>query len=272
MVDRSTLRDSKPRKPVRLCVGIAAARSSLSSLRALLSALPADAGLSVIAIIAPEELDKSESDSDRRIAQPKDARQFLSEANLKLTLEFVDQPTKVRPNTIYVVHELLTVSFSGNSLLVTPPPATGLAGPADHFLSSLAEEKHELAVGIVLADSGNDGLLGLKSINDAGGMTIVEKPESSASPMPTLAHTQTSGIDHVLPMADIAIELSRYVVHVHESSQSDREAECTKQIIEAIPAITEAVEKHTSHNFRHYKVTTLARRIKRRMQVLKQSR
>ncbi len=56
-----------------------------------------------------------------------------------------------------------------------------------------------------------------------------------------------------------------------ESTQGDGEAELNKQIIEAIPTITDAVEQHTSHNFRHYKVTTLARRIKRRMQVLKQS-
>ncbi|MCC6509380.1 MAG: hypothetical protein IT423_09750, partial [Pirellulaceae bacterium] len=310
MAKRQLTREAKTRRPVRLCVGIAATDASLPALRTLLHALPAEAGLSVIVVLTisgeaagdwgvEKRLERHEEalhlngdtkhlhadSSNADAGSPKSttathwaaeeavesAKQYLHETQCALPIEFVEQSTRLKPNCIYVAMESASLTVVGGLLQLATLPASGLPAPADHFLSSLAVDFLERSVGILLANSGTDGLLGLKAISDAGGMTIVERPEQGQGSLLSATRGNSSGIDHILPIDEIAIELTRYTAHIQEASDHDFDKQLNKQIIETIPAIADAVEKHTAHNFRHYKVTTLARRIKRRMQVLKQS-
>ncbi|MGN6544079.1 MAG: PAS domain S-box protein, partial [Aureliella sp.] len=256
MTDRSTTREGKPRSPSRLYVGIGAVAESMPSLRVLLQALPEDAGLTVVVVLPPE-------------TDIGGLQRALEQAKCGLPLESVQDTTRLLRNRIYVAALPAALSIAGGALQVAPLPAAGLPAPIDHFFSSLADDQREQAVGIVLAGGNSDGLLGLKAINDAGGMTIVEMAEPGRASLHSSATANSSGIDHSLPAGDIAIELTRYARHVHDTAGRQAESLRNEQIIEAIPAIAEAVQRHTDHNFKHYKVTTLARRIRRRMQVLK---
>ncbi len=286
MAKSNLTHEARNRRSVCLSVGIAAAYNQLASLKTLLRSLPADRGLSVVVILSGElpakpgalraenEARRARADADPTALSAADntaISDFLAELNCPLAVETLERSVPLRPNCVFIAAQPMALTVEQGMLRVAPLPPAGLPAPADHFLSSLADNQDQHAVGIVLADVGSDGLLGLKSINDAGGMTIVERPAEGQSASPSITHINSSGIDHVLPLADIAIELGRYFAHLCDSSQRDVDAELNKHIIEAIPTITDAVEQHTSHNFRHYKVTTLARRIKRRMQVLKQS-
>lgn len=275
MAKRILTHDTRSRRSVCLCVGIAASHSNLSSLAKVLNGLPAEMGLSVVALLSgdapagsPSTDPEKTGASHSRIAAI-DA--WRGDLKCPLPVEVLDQSTRLRPNCVYLAVQPAALTVSHGTLHVGPLPPAGLPAPADHFLSSLADDQDHQAIGIVLADAGTDGLLGLKSINDAGGMTILERPADGQASAQSITQIHSSGIDHILPLTDISIELGRYCAHLCESSNGDSEAELNKQIIEAIPTIADAVEHHTSHNFRHYKVTTLARRIKRRMQVLKQS-
>ncbi len=285
MAKRTLTHESRTRRSACLSVGVAAPQANLGPLAALLQALPADAGLSVIVLLTgePTQVRPFGTQAASAAARASDSAElalgtgsaldksgWLNELKCALAVEVLEQSTRMRPNCVYVALEPMALTVSHGTLHVAPLPPAGLPAPADHFLSSLADDQTHHAVGVVLGDTGSDGLLGLKSINDAGGMTILERPAESQVALPS-AQIHSSGIDHVLPLADIAIELVRYAAHVRDSAEGDADSELNKQIIEVIPTIADAVEQHTSHNFRHYKVTTLARRIKRRMQVLKQS-
>jgi PAS domain S-box-containing protein len=141
--------------------------------------------------------------------------------------------------------------------------------PIDYFLHSLASDQSDRAVGVILSGAGSDGTLGLKSISDAGGMTLSQDPESSlVASMPRSA-AMTGAADHVLPPKEIAIELNKYARHLNEERDQISRVDPLKQIHDAIPAISKRLNDATHHNFLHYKPTTLARRIRRRMHVLK---
>lgn len=51
--------------------------------------------------------------------------------------------------------------------------------PIDFFFRSLAKEKKEKAIGIVLSGTGSDGTLGIMSIKAEGDMMMAQAPESS---------------------------------------------------------------------------------------------
>ncbi|MCA9135386.1 MAG: PAS domain S-box protein, partial [Planctomycetales bacterium] len=139
----------------------------------------------------------------------------------------------------------------------------------DHFFQSLAEDQAAHAVGVVLSGAGSDGTVGLKAISDKGGLTFAQDSESAKiDSMPRSA--ATAGVaDHVCRPSEIAAELIRYADHVDQYGSDDEVERVRKQIGEAIPRITEHLLQITGHNFQHYKITTLMRRIKRRMQILK---
>ena len=285
MANSNSMHDVRTRRSVCLSVGIAVSYKHLASLKTLLESLPVDMGLSVVVIMSGEppsnaialrrDLNIRVEDTavlgGAAVNDPSPLTGWLAELKCPLTVEVLDRSVRLRPNCVYLATQPMALTIAQSVLQVAPLPPAGLPAPADYFLSSLADDQDQHSVGIVLADVGSDGLLGLKSINDAGGMTIVERPVDGQATSLSTTQINTSGIDHVLPLADIAIELGRYFAHLCESTRGDSEADLNKQIIESIPTIADAVEQHTSHNFRHYKVTTLARRIKRRMQVLKQS-
>lgn len=144
------------------------------------------------------------------------------------------------------------------------PPA-----PIDHFFQSLAEDQKDRSVGIILSGTGSDGTLGVKAISDAGGTTFAQSPESARyDSMPRSAAT-TGVTDHVLSPTDIATELKKYASFLAGHVQDIPEQTAIKEIHEVIPAIANLLMEATNHNFQHYKVNTLTRRIRRRMHVLK---
>ncbi|HQX48909.1 MAG TPA: PAS domain S-box protein [Planctomycetaceae bacterium] len=61
----------------------------------------------------------------------------------------------------------------------------------------------------------------------------------------------------------------QYARHLDELTEVHSSPNLAVEVSEAIPAIVEILLKATNHNFQHYKIGTLSRRIQRRMQVRK---
>ena len=135
------------------------------------------------------------------------------------------------------------------------------------FFFSLAEARQSAAVAIVLSGSGTDGALGLKAVSDAGGLTLAQDAESArADTMPV--HAATFGpADRVLSPDKMPDELVAYANHIRALSDAGDGEALHQQIAAALGAVCEVLLKETDHNFKHYKTTTLVRRIGRRMQI-----
>ncbi len=64
------------------------------------------------------------------------------------------------------------------------------------FFTAAYNYKNKL-VGIILSGANKDGALGLKSVKDAGGLTIVQDPNECQVPTMTLASMNATNVDHV---------------------------------------------------------------------------
>ncbi|AWN23830.1 chemotaxis protein [Deinococcus irradiatisoli] len=131
----------------------------------------------------------------------------------------------------------------------------------DAFFSSLARDRGEQAVGVILSGMGQDGTAGLQAIKAAGGQVLVQDPQSAEfSSMPEAA-IKTGLADVVLPAEDIAPRLYELVTHTALLAPGDLEAEGQTEL----QKILLLVRSRTGQDFTGYKVSTLVRRIDRRM-------
>ncbi len=63
------------------------------------------------------------------------------------------------------------MSILHNRLLLSEPVLPrGLRLPIDFFFCSLAEDRQQLSIGIILSGMGSDGTLGLRTIKESGGL------------------------------------------------------------------------------------------------------
>ena len=92
---------------------------------------------------------------------------------------------------------------------MAPREYRGVRLPIDAFFRSLAQDRGERAVSIVLSGTGSDGTLGTKAIKGEGGMTMAQSPDSAAyDGMPRNA-IDTGGVDYVLAPADMSARAGR---------------------------------------------------------------
>ena len=81
--------------------------------------------------------------------------------------------------------------------------------PIDRFLRSLAEDRKNKAIGVILSGTGSDGAEGLEAIRAQGGITFAEDQGSAKfGGMPQRA-VATGCVDFVMPPETIAGELAR---------------------------------------------------------------
>ncbi|MFC5567043.1 PAS domain-containing protein [Rubellimicrobium aerolatum] len=150
-------------------------------------------------------------------------------------------------------------------------PARGIEerrSSVDRFFRSLAEDAGPCAVGIVLSGSGSDGALGLEAIGAAGGLTMAQAPATAAQAEMPESAAASSPCDHVLPPEGLARTLLAYAAHLHSLPDGPASVARHRAMHAAVPQMCDTLRRVTGNDFRHYKTTTLVRRLERRMQVL----
>jgi two-component system chemotaxis response regulator CheB len=111
-----------------------------------------------------------------------------------------------------------TVYFAPNNyhLLVDNGPQLALSADApvhhsrpsiDVLFESAAEIYRERLLGIILSGANEDGACGLAAIHDAGGVTIVQTPQTARVPHMVLSALRLRPADGVLPLDEIAAML-----------------------------------------------------------------
>jgi two-component system CheB/CheR fusion protein len=168
-----------------------------------------------------------------------------------------------------------TLSMSGDRIRVTPR-ASGLHHPADILFTSLAEERGDSAIGVVLSGGDSDGTVGIQAIKHGGGITFAQEPTSARFPSMPRNAIATGCVDFVLRPKEIARELARLSHHPYLRSIPGTDAD-TDITMEVRAQGDEAHLRHvfrqlrTAHgvDFSHYKRSTLRRRLARRMALQK---
>jgi len=108
-----------------------------------------------------------------------------------------------------------TVYFAPNNyhLLVDRGPQLSLSAddPVHHsrpsidvLFESAADVYGERLLGIILSGANEDGASGLAAIHDAGGVTVVQCPNTARAPLMALSALKLRPADRVLPLIEIA--------------------------------------------------------------------
>ncbi len=192
-------RSSSPPIPESLrIVGIGASAGGLEAFTELVANLPTQAP---VAYVLVQHLD------------PKH-RSLLSELlgrSASLPVEEIQQDTQVQANHIYVIPPNCDLAIHEGRLHLTPR-AKNTGSPArsiDHFLRSLAADRGDRAIGVILSGAGSDGADGLRAIKDAGGLTFAQDENSSKYDSMPRSAVATGCVDFVLPPEKIATEIAR---------------------------------------------------------------
>jgi len=237
-------------------VGIGASAGGLAAFEAFFSGLPQDKipGMAFVLVqhLAP------------------DHKSLLAELIRRYTpmpvLE-VEDTMVVAPNCVYIITPNHDMALLNGSLQVLEPSAPrGQRLPIDFFFKSLAADLGERAIGIVLSGTGSDGTLGVRAIKDAGGMVMVQTPDSAEfGGMPRSA-IATGLVDYQLDAPQMPAQLSTYVSYAFGKFplRTDKPVLINESALKRIFVL---LRTQTKHDFSQYKPSTIHRRIERRMAV-----
>jgi len=90
--------------------------------------------------------------------------------------------------------------FHGTLILTETESHGGLRLPIDFLFRSLAEDRGQQAIGIILSGTGTDGTLGLKAIHGEGGMVVAQDPKSAKFDGMPRSAIATGLADYILPL------------------------------------------------------------------------
>jgi two-component system CheB/CheR fusion protein len=232
--------------------GIGASAGGLEACKAFLDAMPANSGIAFVLVLHldPRRESMMAGLLGRRTDMP---------------VVEVQHGVSLQANHVYVIPPNTYITIRDGDVFHEPPvKERGISMPINHFFRSLAEARGERAIGIVLSGTGSDGAAGLKEIKSAGGMTMVQQPETAAYDGMPRAALMTGAVDYVLPIERMPDVLLKYVNHpyVGGAAQPSR----LEQVgTDQLRSILNILRLETGTDFQSYKKGTLGRRIQRRM-------
>ena len=173
---------------------------------------------------------------------------------------------KIKPNCVYVIPPNKDMSILHGVLhLFEPTAPRGLRLPIDFFLRSLAEDRQEHSIGVILSGMGSDGTLGLRAIKEKAGVTLVQEPASAKFDSMPRSAIHAGLADFVAPAEDLPGKIINYLRHVLVIAKAERPLEEKEH--SALSKILILLRAKTGQDFSLYKNNTLYRRIERRMSI-----
>ena len=182
-----------------------------------------------------------------------------------MPVEEATDGTKVQANHVYIIPPNQCLTLAGGVLRLRPPPdERELYGALDTFLRSLADDRQQRSIGMILSGTGQYGVQGLQAIKAAGGTVVAQQPDSAAYPSMPKAAIDAGVVDYVLRPEEMPNVLIKYVQHAYiknygaADSATQTETDDTHRILALLRA-------HTKYDFRSYRKKMLMRRVERRM-------
>ena len=233
-------------------VGIGASAGGLEAIEQFLGNVPENSGMAYIVV---QHLDPTH----------KGMLPELLQRISKMKVSQVKDCTVVRPNCVYVIPPNKTMSMLKGVLhLHKPVQERGQRLPIDYFLNSLAEDRKELGVGLILSGMGSDGTLGIRAIKEKNGIAMVQEPGSAKfDSMPRNAIDSVE-VDIIAAPSELPSRLLEFFKHIPVLI-TDSEIEIKDK--SSLEKIIILLRTYTGNDFGLYKKNTVYRRIERRMTI-----
>ena len=231
-------------------VGIGASAGGLEALETMFDQMPGGCGMAFVIVqhLSPDF---------------KSLMVELLERHTSMAVHRVTDNMSVERDSLYLIPPRQDMIIKDGKLLLTErKKSKELSLPIDLFFNSLAEEKGAKSVGIVLSGTGSDGSRGVKKIHDAGGVVIVQKPESARFDGMPRSAIDSGHSDLLADPENMPTLLQEYVVHL------DRATLCMQNVPDnesALEKIFRAIQTRHRVDFSCYRPSTIGRRIERRI-------
>ena len=184
----------------------------------------------------------------------------ILEHDVQLQVDTVRNGDVLQPGWVYVVPPNRNVEIVDGAFVTSPAAKGPYPKPSvDLLFRSLAASHAEYAIGVVLSGTGSDGAAGVRALKLAGGVTIVQDPETATYDGMPLAAVGTDCVDLVADAAKLAEVITSVVsspIEPQLPAGSQRERQL-RQIIDCLKAVRGV-------DFSYTKPSTLYRRIARR--------
>lgn len=236
-------------------VGIGASAGGLEALGKFFSQMPDNRGIAFVVI---QHLDPNHKGMMPELLQRTTAMKVFEAQNAM----------KIKPDCVYVnpPNKELSV-LHGKLYLLDLVAPRGLRLPINTFFCSLAEDRRDQSIGVLLSGMGSDGVLGLRAIKEKYGLVLVQDPaDAKYDSMPR------SVIDAGLAdIIDTAAELPRHIFDYLQHAPGDVFARLETLLednsLSSLWKIVVLLRTLTGNDFSLYKKSTLYRRIERRMEL-----
>ena len=238
-------------------VGLGASAGGLEALEHFLGNVAADSGMAYVVI---QHLDPTQ----------KGMLPELLQRISKIEVFQAEDQMSVKPNHIYVIPPNKSMSIiNGRLRLTEPAESRGLRLPIDFFLRSLAKERGDQGVGVILSGMGSDGCEGIKALKEKNGIVMVQDPGTAKfDSMPRNAINAVV-VDIVSPASDLPGNLSAFVNQMSTIGNSNLQEIKDQSSLEKVINL---IRIKTGNDFLMYKSNTIYRRIERRMSIFKMDR
>ncbi|MEL7010712.1 MAG: chemotaxis protein CheB [Cyanobacteria bacterium J06588_4] len=237
-------------------VGIGASADGLSALEKLFDYLPTTTGAAFVVVqhLSPDF---------------KSLMKELLERNTSMPIYRIKDGIKLQPNSVYLIPPGQNLALEGRVLRSFDRKKDEnqkheLNFPIDLFFTSLAHNFGEQSIGVVLSGTGSDGTRGLKSIVEAGGIALVQAPETAEFDGMPLSAIATGVINRVLPPRELAQLIHQCIVAPASSLTVESSQKNSLVTLRDLDRIAKILLEEEELDFAQYKPSTISRRIHRR--------
>lgn len=232
-------------------IGIGASAGGLDAMERFFAAVPAKSGAAFVVV---QHLDPTYEGMLVELLQRVST----------LPVTAIEDGTVVEVDHVYVLPKDRDVTIDKGVLhLHEPAPRVGARPTIDLFFRSLADERREHAVGVVLSGMGADGTLGLRAIKELGGVTFVQDPATAKYDGMPRSAIASELADVVAPPEELFGRIRDF-----EDAQDDRDDDDDEELDDlGIERVLLVIRAQTGHDFLQYKRSTIERRVRRRMRL-----
>jgi len=231
-------------------VGIGASAGGLEALEKFLAHVPADSDLAVIIVqhLAPNH---------------KGMLPELLQRATPMPVCRIEDQMRVEPRHVYVIPPNHDISLLHGVLYLLEPAKTGVVRlPIDFFFRSLADDLQQGSIGVILSGMGTDGTLGLRAIKEKAGAAFVQTPASARCDGMPRSAIDVGLADVVAPVEELPGRIVAYLQHLPLLAAENFEDRLHS---EEMGQVIVLLRNQTGHDFSQYKLTTLQRRVARRL-------
>src|ERR1039458_6630098 len=137
--------------------------------------------------------------------------ELLQRGTAMKVMQIQDQ-TRVRPDCFYVIPPNKDMSILHGVLhLLAPVAPRGLRLPIDFFLRSLAQDRQEQSIGVILSGMGSDGTLGLRAIKEKAGVALAQDPATAKFDAMPRSAVDAGLADIVAPVDELPAKILAYL-------------------------------------------------------------